>query len=758
MLKRLIINDFKANIIITISTSAFMAVTAMLLGLAILLFARLYTSIDSLMKKAETPSFLQMHTGDLDEEKLNDFTRARSDVEKMQVCTFLNLQNSQISIGGRSFEGNMQDNGLCCQSESFDYLLDADGAVIEVLPGEVYVPVCYKNEYGIKKTDEMRIGTETLTVAGFMRDSQMNSMMASSKRFLVCESDYERIRSLGSEEYLIEFRLKDGSDVNAFATAYKDSGLPDNGPTITYPLIKTMNALSDGIMILVILLVSVVVLFISILCIRYIILTQMEKDRREIGMLKAVGISRIDIRNLYMSKYLILSAIGCLVGIVTALFIAKPLGEGMRELYGEAENAALVYILMFIGAILAEVIILLSVRRTLRKTEKESAVSALCGRDGSGKKKNLWVSVMIVVAAAAFMIIVPQSMKTTLGNPEFVTYMGIGNSQIRMDVRQTEDIDKVTENLAAEIEQDERVDSYSVMQTGSYKVMLENRNSYNLMIECGDHGRFPVNYIKGSYPKSVNDIALSILNAEDMGLDVGDMLVVSKDTGNGNSEQYTCTVCGIYSDITNGGKTAKGCIRDENDRTPIMWSVIYISLKDAELAGDWVNEYRSRYSSFDEGIKATEISDYLKGVYGQAIENISNAYVVALILANFIIIIVVVLLVRLVIWRERKDSSLKKALGLKTSDIRKEYLKKAFLYIIPGIVIGVVFGVIPGQKMTGVLLGSFGARGFQFVINPLLTFVFVPILTITSAVFAAAVSLIEIKRIKSCECLNSGMQ
>ena len=47
MLKRLIINDFKANKIITISTSAFMAVTAMLLGLAILLFARLYTSIDS---------------------------------------------------------------------------------------------------------------------------------------------------------------------------------------------------------------------------------------------------------------------------------------------------------------------------------------------------------------------------------------------------------------------------------------------------------------------------------------------------------------------------------------------------------------------------------------------------------------------------------------------------------------------------------------------------------------------------------------
>ena len=91
------------------------------------------------------------------------------------------------------------------------------------------------------------------------------------QRFLVNETDYERMRPLGSEEYLIEFRLKEGSDINAFSTAYEDAGLPGNGPTITYPLIKTMNALSDGMMILVILLVSAVVLFISMLCIRYML-------------------------------------------------------------------------------------------------------------------------------------------------------------------------------------------------------------------------------------------------------------------------------------------------------------------------------------------------------------------------------------------------------------------------------------------------------------------------------------------------------
>ena len=65
MIKRLIINDFKSNKLITVSTCIFMAITAMLLGMAVFLFASLATSIDSLMTKAETPHFLQMHTGEL---------------------------------------------------------------------------------------------------------------------------------------------------------------------------------------------------------------------------------------------------------------------------------------------------------------------------------------------------------------------------------------------------------------------------------------------------------------------------------------------------------------------------------------------------------------------------------------------------------------------------------------------------------------------------------------------------------------------
>ena len=752
----MIINDIKANKLVSAATCIFMAVTAMLLGLSILLYASLADSIDSLMTEAKTPDFLQMHTGELDEDDVNSFSQQREDIEAMQICTFLNLQNSQISIGNESFENNMQDNGLSCQSSLFDYLVDADNKVIYPSEGEVYVPVCYRKEYGIKSGDVMRIGKEELIVAGFLRDSQMNSMMASSKRFLISEPDYERLRQLGSEEYLIEFRLKDGSDINAFATAYKDAGLPDNGPTITYPLIRMMNALSDGMMILVILLVSVVVLLISMLCIRYIILTQLEKDKTGIGMLKAVGISRRDIRKLYMSKYLILSVVGCMTGVIAAIITAKPVGAQMRELYGNAGNTGLIYALMILGALATEGVILLSVSRLLHRTDRISAADALYGRGSFGKKKNLWLPAMIITAAAMFMILVPQNMKSTIEAPEFVTYMGIGESHIRIDVRQTGNVRKIAGEVTEDIGHDNRVRDYVLMETGSYRTILQNGSSYDLMIENGDHSRFPVRYTEGRYPENDREIALSVLNAEEMGVKLGDEIIVCKEMKDGTAEEISCSVCGIYSDITNGGKTAKACMKDPDDATPVMWSIIYLSLADEDLTREWTNEYQDRYSSFESGVKVTLIADYLKGTYGQTIRNISKAAAVSSVMACFVLFIVMLLLIRLVVWRERNDSSLKKALGFTSSDIRMEYLKKTVTYILPGIVLGVFAGIVPGQSLAALLLRSMGAYSFRFIIDPLTVFAAAPAMIAVSAVLAAILSLTEVKRIHAWECLRAG--
>ena len=751
MKKRLIWNDCRENKLITAAVVCFMTLSAALMGLSVLLFGSLLNSIDKLMETAETPDFLQMHSGEIDRGAIERFAALQPDVDRMQIAEFLNLENGKLSLGGQTLADSTQDNGLCVQNEQFDFLVDLEEKRIRVSPGEVYVPVCYRSEYGTQIGDSFRMDTQELTVAGFLRDSQMNSMMASSKRFLVHEQDYARLKPLGSEEALIEFKLKDGADRNAFSTAYGDAGLPANGPTVTWPLIRLMNALSDGMMILIILLVSVVILAVSILCIRTILLTGLEKDKREIGMMKAVGMARRDIRSLYFSKFLILSGIGALLGMGIVFLISGPLCRQMQELYGRPDHPVRIWLLSVTGTLAVVGMILLSVRRTLRVTEKMTVVEALYGTGRWGKKKNRYLFAAAVTAAATALILIPQNIASTLSSPRFVTYMGIGSSQIRIDVRQTEQVDAVTEELLADLEKDSRTEGAVAMETRSYRAALEDGREYSLLIENGDHGKYPVSYREGSWPTGENEIALSVLNASELGLRTGDTLTVRLNQAEAG-ETVRCRVCGIYSDITNGGKTAKACFSHPDTVGPPMWSVLYVTLKEGNKPAEWTARYQERAREYGTGIRVTDISQYVGATYGQTILRIRKAAMLATAVSCLVLAAVVLLFVRLTVWQERNDCSLKKALGFLSSEIRQQYLKRSLAYILAGTAAGVFLGLVPGQKLAGLLLGSLGASGFHFIIDPVRVFLILPAVTVTVAVLAARISLNEVDRIRASEC------
>lgn len=549
MIRTFIRNDIHQNKLLSVVTTVFMAISAMLIALMAGLLIHLLGAIDHLMVQAQTPDFLQMHTGEIDREEVRRFAEAHTEVREWQICGFLNLENGTVSLGGHSLANSTQDNGLCIQNEGFDYLLDMEDQLPLVLQGEVYVPVCYRALYDLHIGDKMQIGDDELEIAGFIRDSQMNSMMSSSKRFLVSEADYENIKGQGEEEYLIEFLLQEGADAGAFGTAYAAEGLPANGPTITGGLIRMMNALSDGMMILVIFLASIIVVLISMLCIRFILSLSMEKDKKEVGMLKALGIGKKEIRQMYFAKYILLSVCGAIVGLLLSYLLKAPLIKQMKELYGGAENGWQSGIVSILAVLLTEGMILLFIRHCLKKTERLSALEALFSEQKEKKNVGQYLLIGFVTAACAFLMLVPQNLYSTLSSSEFVTYMGIGNGEIRIDVRQTENINQTTEQVVEKLESDPRVEQYAVLQTKNYPAYLADGRMYNLNVEVGDHTVFPVSYVKGTAPVTETELALSSLNAKELGLSVGDHLQLLI-----GSEKRTYTICGIYSDITNGGK------------------------------------------------------------------------------------------------------------------------------------------------------------------------------------------------------------
>lgn len=655
MIKKLILNDVKNNKLMSAASVFFMTASAMLLALAVMLSADLFGAVAKSSERANIPDLMQMHTGSIDEAQIKEFAQSRSEVRDWQICRFLNLNNSELTLGSRSLADSTQDNSISVQGERFDFLLGMNNELPDIREGQVYVPVCYRKMYDLSVGDIMKIGGSELVIAGFIRDAQMNSMLASSKRLLVNSADYEKMRTEGEEEYLIEFLLNSGTDINKFSAAYASAGLPSNGPAVTKPLISMMNALSDGIMILIIFPVGAAVILISILCIRFILLLQTERDRTEICTLKALGIGRADIKRIYFSKYLMFSVLGAAIGLAAAFLLRLPLGGELRELYGTGDNGIISSILSIFAAAAAEGLILLAVWKILKKTDNMPPVEAMISaynNEKSGRRRQ-YLLVGFVTAVCTFIMLVPQNLHTTMSAPDFVSYMGIGNGEIRMDIRMTEDIGKATERIASELETDINVLNYSVLRTKMITAELSDQTAVNLSVETGDHTVFPVIYSKGRYPEKENELALSSINSQELGLDVGSELYLTVD---GEKTEYT--VCGIYSDITNGGKTAKACGSVGGDN--IMWSVIYASLADDADTNSLAEHYRSL------GADVTDIEDYIGKTYGQTLSMVSSAAMVSAVTGAAVTAVVILLFMRLIAEKNRSEISLQKALGFKS--------------------------------------------------------------------------------------------
>ncbi|MGM9659522.1 MAG: FtsX-like permease family protein [Faecousia sp.] len=750
MKARILWNDLKGNPLLAVTTWLFMAVTALMFALTCFLSIGLLGSVDTLMAAAQTPDFLQMHSGELDEAALVRFAEEQEQVLSFQTLRFLNLENSTMVLGGHCLADSTQDNGVCVQSERFDYLVDLENRVIDgVQSGEIYVPVCYRQKYGLNAGETVQIGDVSFTIAGFLRDSQMNAMMASSKRFLVCNGDYEGLKSAGSEEYLIEFLLREETDVNAFATAYTDAGLPANGPAITKPLIRMMNALSDGLMILVILLVSVVLLLISMLCIRFTLLTQLEADRKEIGMLKAIGMRGGEIRRLYFLKFLALSLLGAVCGLGLAFASKGALSAGMRELYGASENGGLAILAAFAGAALTEGILLGCVRRTLKRTEKLSAVEALTGQPRDSKQHHLpspqYIIVALVITLGMFLMILPQNILSTISSPQFVTYMGIGDGEIRLDIRQTEDIALMTEQVETLLTEDDQVARFAALRTLSCRAVLPDGAYAALQVEQGDHTVFPVSYAKGEAPNAENEIALSYLCAEELGFDLGDTLLLLTEE---SPQEYT--VCGIYSDITNGGKTAKAAFLP-SDGTP-MWSVFYVSLKEGAPKEQWLFAWTQILSDRGISAKAVDIQEYVTDTYGQTIREIRMAAWAAVLAAALVMFVVVVLFTRLLVAEDRNEISLRKAIGLTGGDIKRLYFLRYLPVLLAGILAGILSGNLLGEQLVGLFLKTLGATGFRFLIDYQAVYGWIPAVAVITVFCAILLGLSQIRHIRAYEC------
>ena len=227
------------------------------------------------------------------------------------------------------------------------------------------------------------------------------------------------------------------------------------------------------------------------------------------------------------------------------------------------------------------------------------------------------------------------------------------------------------------------------------------------------------------------------MNANEMGKKVDDVILLMVE-----GQEKTFTVSGIYSDITNGGKTAKAVF--SNTSADTMWSVISAELSDESLIDATIAEYAGRF----DFAKVSNIDEYIVQTYGGTIRSIGKASYAAIVIALTITLLITLLFMRMLVAKDRYEIAVMKAFGFTNSDIKAQYVARSVFVLIVGILLGTFLANTLGEALTGRVVASFGASSFDFVVNPLAAYLISPLLMVFSVLMATFFGTLEAAQIK----------
>jgi len=749
---RMLRKDFLRKKLIAIVVFAFIFLSALLVASGTNLIIELSNSLSALFTRANTPHFVQMHAGPLDQVEIDNWAAANDMVTEQQTVEMITMDGSNLYLGeSQNSEANsIMDISFVIQNEGFDFLLDLNNDIIQLSPGEIAIPVYYIQQRDLAIGDEVRVNTGAgdmvFVITAFSRDSQMNPAIASSKRFLIHEQDYANLREYILEtEYLIEFLLVDDSQISTFASAYQASDLPKIGPAVDQGLFRILNTLSDGLVAGVVILMSLLLVVIAILSLRFTLLATIEEDIREIGVMKAIGIARSDIKRIYLAKYVVMGAAAVLLGYLTSLLLNQVLSANVLLYIGSASKSVLQTVLPLVAASSIFLIVTISCLVILRRFNHISAVEAL--RSGSvgesmrsipmlnlkrGRALNinaylgvrdvlqrsrLYGLLALVFFFCAVIIIIPIHFLTTIQSPTFISYMGTGQSDIRIDLRQSEDVADRFDSAVAYLTNDPDVTELSPLVPSQFTVMQSDGTLETLNIETGDFSLFPLDYVKGTAPQQENEIALSFLNAREMEKQIGDTVTLVIE-----GQERQMVVSGIYQDITNGGRTAKATL--PYNPQSVIWYTVNLNLEsDAN-----VDEKVLEYSQIFDQARVTDTASFVSQTVGNTVQQLKTVTVVTVVVGLALSVLITSLFMMMLITKDTNQIAIMRSLGFSLKHIRTQYLTRALFLLALGIVLGTLFSNTLGQQLVSVVLSLQGASRIRFVIDPVQAYVMYPLL------------------------------
>ena len=748
MILRMVKKDFLRNKATILTLFLFIFLSSLFASAGSFMAAGLTGAVKHLFEKSKVPHFVQMNSGEIDKAAVSRFVSESLYVKEVQIVEMISMGSRNILFNGKEETGqnDIMDISLVRQNKDFDFLLTLDNSPVYVEKGKIAVPVYYMQKENLKKGDKIRIYdgdfSADLIISDFIRDAQMNPAIIHSKRFVINDEDFHSMRTkIGKSEQLLEFRLDDISSLGEFRTEYGKAPFRLNGPVIDHSLFILLNSITDGIITAAVILVSIIINIIALLCLSFTVLASIEEDYREIGTMKAIGISNTEIKKIYAVKYGVISAVGCASGYLLSVFLKGFLLSDMSLYMGKVPSGAAEYIFAAFASLLIFFMIMLFCMIILKKFRKISTVEAL--RTGIKDKRKsfrmnlknfrllnpdiflgikdilvrfkLYRLLFMIFFICSFLVIVPVNFLNTIKSPSFIVYTGAAESDIRIDIQQGGKIEENFRDIITYIKNDADIKEVSPVATSRVQILNADGDYEDIDIETGDFTIFPAGYIKGKVPVNDGEAALSYLNSKETGKNPGDKIILKID-----DTIKEMTVTGVYQDITNGGKTVKAVIKSRDGEKQRY--VININVKE----GTDINKKIASYKKIFPEAKITYPEEYMNQTMGETVKYLENFTLVTILSASGILMLMTSLFLKMLLSKDRFEISILRRIGLSVRNIKIQYVTRMISVIIPGILLGTAAANTAGQKITGIMWSFLGAAEIKFVIDPLQGYILCP--------------------------------
>ncbi|MCR5225777.1 MAG: ABC transporter permease [Eubacterium sp.] len=714
------------------------------------------------------------------EGKIDDATRKIFDSAKSiksydyDQCYYYN----DIVKDGAGKKIDIQNNILISSPEkNYVKLFDKDNNVIDKIEkGHVYISNKYIKKADIEPGDKvtLKLGNEekSYIVDGVLKDALFGADMVGISRFFMNDADVNEFfdQKDADNKFMAIVCLETNDD----SSVKEDIASLDCSYQVYAASMMVTSRIVELMLAFIVVILSVCLIIVSFVILRFSIGFTIQDDFREIGVMKAIGIRNFKIRTLYMVKYFALAVVGAVVGLGISYpfgnLLIKSVSEGMLlgNSYGNMIN--------IFGAVMVFAVIVWLAFVSTGRVKKMTPVDAIrSGETGERfrKKRGLrisrihaknhsylswndivsspkrYINIIISFGVCTLFLLVLANFTATLDSPAFADALCY-RADLYMDKEDisTVDIQKLVDKYP-ELENTDILDKkvlsasfYAQFENGKdmyadYLKMVQEKMDeegmpakvyndiiyqYNFTFEGKEHnytfqqvlgdryGEYLV--LEGSAPQNKNEIAITNTVVKEFGLEIGDTIEI--DFG-GKKEK--CTVTAIYNCMNNMGTMIRLHDDAPTDMSVYTGSICpLISFTDNPSEG----EIESRKERIKEIFDTDKVLDRTEEVVTSmgALDAFKAVEILFMAITVIVIILVTVMMERSFISKETKQIAILKAMGFRDGEVIKWQVIRFTVLAIIAVVIAMAISIPVTDFVGGSIFSStFGVKGIGWVHN-----------------------------------------